>query len=309
MPLFRNLTGTSEDSFQLGIGDTSPIFQRVGTTARLQLPDLLRWLPGGSAVQGWISSDSSGDLTVVKSEFNKTVAPTVNDDGATGGYSIGSRWLDTTSNLEYVCLDDSTGAAIWKNTTASGSGSGDVVGPNSSIDYGMVVFNGITGKLIQDSGKRNYGGSATDPTTPAPADGDIYYNTVLDMWMAYDATRAKFLSIETTTFIFGRRTNTSAGSYYRGISGQSLSATIGWTAPHDGTVVGLGYTRSDSDSATFEVTADGTSIATLASTATSGKSVALDGDFDEDGVLAAKNQSGGRATTRVQGWFKVRWRV
>jgi hypothetical protein len=173
MPLFRNLTGTSENSFQIGAKD-SPVLLRVGSTARLQLPDLLRWEPSGSPLQGWAKTDTVGDVGIVKSEFNKTVAPTSADDGPTGGYSVGSRWLDTTSNNEYVCLDISTGAAIWKNTTVSGSGTGDVVGPGSAIDYGMVVFNGTTGKIIQDSGKRNYGGSATDPVAPTPSDGDIY---------------------------------------------------------------------------------------------------------------------------------------
>jgi hypothetical protein len=36
--------------------------------------------------------------------------------------------------------------------SASGSGSGDVVGPSSSVDNHIPVFDGITGKLLKDSG-------------------------------------------------------------------------------------------------------------------------------------------------------------
>jgi len=309
MPVFRNLTGTSENSFQLGLGATVPILQRIGTTARLQLPNLLRFLPGGSTIQGWLKSDTAGDMTVVKSEFNKTVAPTSADDGFSGGYEIGSRWLDTTNNNEYVCLDNATGAAIWKNTTVSGSGTGDVVGPGSSIDWGMVVFNGTTGKIIQDSGKRNYGGSATDPTVPTPADGDIYYNTVLDMWLTYDAVRSKFLSFTNQSFQAGRTGGVPAGAYYRGIDGKTLSSTIGYVAKFDGTLVSFGYTRSNTASANFEIVANGTNLATVASSAVLGYDNTLDANFSQGDVLALRNQTGGNTMLDTQAWFQVRWRV
>ena len=49
-----------------------------------------------------------------------SVAPSVNNDN-TEGYSIGSRWFDTTADREYICLDNSTGAAVWKDTTVISS--------------------------------------------------------------------------------------------------------------------------------------------------------------------------------------------
>lgn len=39
-------------------------------------------------------------------------APTVNDDQE-AGYSIWSQWIDTTGPDVYMCLDASTGAAVW----------------------------------------------------------------------------------------------------------------------------------------------------------------------------------------------------
>jgi len=49
--------------------------------------------------------------------FTATSPPTVNDDSA-DGYSIGSRWVDTTGDLEaWVCADATAGAAQWLPTT------------------------------------------------------------------------------------------------------------------------------------------------------------------------------------------------
>ena len=53
----------------------------------------------------------------------KTTAPTTGDDSA-DNYVIGSRWIDETNDKEYVCLDNTAGAAVWKETTQSGSSFG-----------------------------------------------------------------------------------------------------------------------------------------------------------------------------------------
>lgn len=45
-----------------------------------------------------------------------TTGPTADDDN-TAGWHIGSRWLDVTADEEYVCLDATEGAAVWKQTT------------------------------------------------------------------------------------------------------------------------------------------------------------------------------------------------
>lgn len=116
--LFRNLKGTTEDLFR--IGKSGPLFQRIVSTARLRLPDLLRWLPGGAAIVGHLQSDSSGDLSVVKDNLSASSAPTVGDD-SNDGYSVDSRWLDLTNDKVYICLDASVGAAVWREVTVTGS--------------------------------------------------------------------------------------------------------------------------------------------------------------------------------------------
>jgi hypothetical protein len=49
----------------------------------------------------------------LKHNFAGTVAPTVNEDSA-DGYSVGSRWVDTTNGNRYTCLDNTLGAAVWR---------------------------------------------------------------------------------------------------------------------------------------------------------------------------------------------------
>ena len=156
---------------------------------------------------------------------------------------------------------------------------------------------------------RDYGPSATDPTTPAPADGDRYYSTAIDLPMVYDAGRAKWLSEGESVVQFGRNGNTGAGAYYRGASGRAFGAASGRRAEYNGTVTSLTYTRIDTDAATFEVTASGGSLATLASAATSGTTTALNADFAAGDILGVRNQSRGNATRNVHGFVRLRWRA
>lgn len=142
-----------------------------------------------------------------------------------------------------------------------------------------------------------------------PRPGMMYYDTNLGLHMFWDSSRSKWLSFESLSLWFGRTGNTAVGSYYRGVGNKTFSATIGLYAFQAGTVIALGYTRSDTDAATFEVVSSGSQIATLASSAISGCSVSLDGDFTAAGILAVRNQTGGNAVKDVQGWFRIRWRA
>ena len=56
------------------------------------------------------------DRRVPNYKMDGTAAPAVTDDGE-HGYGIGSRWYDLTNDAEYVCLDTTAGAAVWKKTT------------------------------------------------------------------------------------------------------------------------------------------------------------------------------------------------
>ena len=92
----------------------------------------------------FIVSDSSGQLSAIDAQqvdkyhvglgnvenlqnnLAAVASPTISDD-ASDGYSIGSRWIYDTH--EYVCLDATTDAAVWVETTgAGGGGAGDFDG-------------------------------------------------------------------------------------------------------------------------------------------------------------------------------------
>lgn len=49
---------------------------------------------------------------------------------------MGSRWVDVTNNKEYVCLDASTGAAVWTETTGAGGGASTFVALGSGSGSG-----------------------------------------------------------------------------------------------------------------------------------------------------------------------------
>jgi hypothetical protein len=56
------------------------------------------------------------DLVYTRKFVGKTTAPTVNND-ASEGYIVSDRWMDETNNVEYSCMDNTEGAAIWENQT------------------------------------------------------------------------------------------------------------------------------------------------------------------------------------------------
>lgn len=50
---------------------------------------------------------------LAQSNYAATVAPTVNDDSGSG-YSVGSLWVNVTADDAYLCVNASSGAAVWR---------------------------------------------------------------------------------------------------------------------------------------------------------------------------------------------------
>ena len=186
---------------------------------------------------------------------------------------------------------------------------------DTHIFTGSVLISGTLGVTsdITSSGAYNgvfhYESSATDPTTPTPSDGDRYYNTSLGMEMRYDSTRSKWLSVEVGQFDFGRKGNTAAGSYYKGLDSLAYSDADGRVLEYGGTIVSISYTRSDIDSAVFQVTVDGNEEAFISSSASSGYDISLNSDFSQGSIMAARNKSGGNTTKDVAGTVRFKWRA
>jgi len=86
-----------------------------------------------------------------------TVDPTIIDD-AEDGYRVGSRWLNTLTLTEFLCVDATPGAAIWNPAGGGGGGGGPValggdLGGTSSAGYVKTV-RGVSATLTYDGNGR-----------------------------------------------------------------------------------------------------------------------------------------------------------
>lgn len=89
-----------------------------GLTAGGTIDDTRHGSRSGGSLHSLTSS--SGHGFAPQSKFNATADPTVNDDG-TAGYVVGSQWINVSNKTDWICLDNSTGAAVWKETTNTAS--------------------------------------------------------------------------------------------------------------------------------------------------------------------------------------------
>ncbi len=195
--------------------------------------------------------------------------------------------------------------------------SGSLLSSSTNLTFDGSIM-AVTGTLgvdgnIASSGTYNgvfhYESSATDPSSPAPSAGDIYYNTSLEMEMRYDGTRSKWLSAEVCEFNFGRKNGTAAGSFYKGIDSLAYTTTRGRNLEFNGTIVSMTYTRSDTDLTSLEAVVGGSTIASISTAALSGTDSTLNADFSQGDVMAARNLSGGNKTTGVNGTIRFKWRA
>jgi hypothetical protein len=69
----------------------------------------------------WICVDNTASTAVwlrigVLHKLDATAAPTDDDDSG-DGYQVGSIWLDVTEDVAYICLDNTSTAAVWRPIT------------------------------------------------------------------------------------------------------------------------------------------------------------------------------------------------
>lgn len=105
---------------------------------------------------------ASLDAAIRKNNYAATAAPTVGDD--TGdGYTVGSRWFDTTNDRSYVALDVTLGAAIWKEYANSLNGKmavGAVNVTNAFQTVGITIDQGTNDDValaLQSTGDVSHG--------------------------------------------------------------------------------------------------------------------------------------------------------
>lgn len=125
-----------------------------------------------------ISSISAAVSALAPRKIDATAAPTANDDDSdTGGagvnFEVGSQWIDVSADKEYVCVDASTGAAVWVETTQSPSDNQDIKDTAEAVNAlgnisGVVSINYETAHIAHGT----VTGNITDLTvTNWPASG------------------------------------------------------------------------------------------------------------------------------------------
>ncbi|MDB4278137.1 hypothetical protein N9917_00905, partial [Deltaproteobacteria bacterium] len=257
--------------------------------------DVLMTGNNGFSIDGTADSNLTVTNTAAATPITNTIAAV--NTGATSGDATVDITASSTNGdgiveVQADTINVGTDAAVAAVTVGNNTGTTGV-----TIDSGteQVEIDGVT----------HYGSGAGLPTATSSGfqDGDKYWDTDIEAEMRYDATRSKWLSVEAMTLVFGRDGNTQVDQYYRaGSDGRVMSATGGYIMPFPATVVGLGYTRTDTDAATFEVTEDGaatTSAAELASTALKGRINTLNGDLADQAVLGVRNKTGSTTTSNV----------
>lgn len=125
----------------------------------------LRSMPGGpvSIPDEFVTGDMLADGSITPGKLSPTLLhtatsdPTATDDSG-DGYAIGSRWINTATDSEFVCTDATAGAAVWVDTTSAGSGginhlTGDVTaGPGSGSQAATISAGAVdTTKLADDA--------------------------------------------------------------------------------------------------------------------------------------------------------------
>jgi len=120
---------------------------------------------------------SLGNVENLKVNLEATEDPDKDND-VSEGYTVGSRWFNITLKTEWVCLDNSDGAAVWTETTGAGGG-----GASTFLELDDTPDEYEAGKYA----KVNAEGTALEFDTPAGG-GDALTTDPLSQFAATTST-------------------------------------------------------------------------------------------------------------------------
>ena len=113
---------------------------------------------GGSTLTGHVTRLTATTYSTVRDNIGATTDPGTGNDN-TEDYSVGSRWINTTLDKEFVALDVSTGAAVWTQTTSSGATDADAIHDNVASEISAITSKAVPTDadflLIEDAAAAN----------------------------------------------------------------------------------------------------------------------------------------------------------
>lgn len=157
----------------------------------------------------------------LKINLNALVPPASTND-ITESYSIGSRWIDTNTNKEYICLDATENAALWRNISFPNTydaivdiaGTGDYTSIAAAFSAGahaVYVRKGLyieTADIILPDGGRLIGEAPGECTIALVAGNSI----------KIDGAGANIESTGTVSITHGSTTVTGTGTTFTNLS-------------------------------------------------------------------------------------------
>lgn len=166
----------AQAALTFGIANTNAVQVNAADVAD---DDFARFTASG--LEGRSASEVKTDIglsnvTNIKNKLDATVAPAVTDDDDPGGYSVGSLWIDVTADKSYVCVDNSAGAAVWKETSPAGAGASAALDNLASVAINAALIPGTAGALDIGSAAKPWGGIWMAGTSGTP--GTNHFNIV-----------------------------------------------------------------------------------------------------------------------------------
>jgi len=178
---------------------------------------------------GFIRVSASSTVLEIKSVFSSASNPSVTDD-SDSGYTVASRWINTTIDAEFVALDVTPGAAVWVETTAGAAGGSTInlEEEESSAATAVTVVDFGVGFDVSESPAGE--GNVTFDITEVPLTDD-------NIWLGSSGTLAVATAIGDCDDSGGNHLNydTTTNAFSCGTSGDGTGSTI-TTQEEDSTV-------------------------------------------------------------------------
>lgn len=227
-------------------------------------------IPLATSVSGFLPVANGGSAG--KNNFSATSTPVVGDDSA-DGYAVGSMWTNTSTDRVYICTDNSSGAAVWRELVQVTSGNAILPVANDTIDLGSngARFQDIfLSGGISASGNAAVGGTLTlTGTTALNSTLTVTGVTALNGGLTMDSNKFTVANTSGDVATAGTLTVTGATALNGGLTMDSDKFTVANTSGNvatagtlavTGTSAFTGVVTANAGVVVDNITIDGTEI-------------------------------------------------